>query len=318
MNMDVLSANYQVLQETAKEKIKEIENSGVTAKAETLEDIRDMKGKSFKTADLVKLMEKYDPEAFAQLKKHATFFDDGTWYHGGLGYIDNWINKIQKGFKNGTISSENTSATSKSNEAGLSDKAQKFLNNLRKQYGDYDFFIGNQSDDLRSLVKSGTKEFSVIFSNAEIERMASDEKYAKEKLQSIEGAVRMSEKINQQYGFERGFGKNGTAGTEITKIGIVFNDDGTTSFFAELEKSSAKQKERIEKSIENKRAEKREEKNKAKKDLKKYSKNSADTKRTTVEADSMENLLKKISKVDWNMVKAQNVPDRGDKYDFSV
>lgn len=319
MNMDVVSANYQALRETAKKNLKEFENKNVNAsKAETLEDIRDMKGKTFKTADIVKLMEKYDPEAFAQLKKHATFFDDGTWYHGGIGYIDNWINKIQKGFKDGTISSENTSAASKSSEAGLSSKAQNYLNNLRKQYGDYDFFIGNKSDDLRSLVKSGTKEFSVIFSSAEIEHMASDEKYAKEKLQAIEGAVRMSEKINQQFGFERGFGKNGTAGTEITKIGIVFNDDGTTSFFAELEKSSAKQKERIEKNREEKRAEKKEENNKAKKELKKYSKNSADTKRTTVEANSMEDLLKKISKVDWNTVKAQNVPDRGGKYDFSV
>lgn len=311
MNMDVLSANYSVLKETAKGKIKEVENSGVTAKAETLEDIRDMRGKSFKTADIVKLMEKYDPEAFTQLKKHATFFDDGSWYHGGLGYIDNWINKVQKGFKNGTISSENTSAASKSNEAGLSDKAQKFLNNLRKQYGDYDFFIGNKSDDLKSLVKSGTKEFSVIFSNAEIERMANDEKYAEQKMRDMEKAVKMSEQINQMY-------KDDASGTEISKIGIVFNDDGTTSFFAELEKSSAKQKERIEKSIEDKRAEKREEKNKANKELKKYTKNSADTKRTTVEADSMESLLKKISEVDWNMVKAQNVPVRGDKYDFSV
>lgn len=311
MNMDVVSANYQVLKETVKEKSKEIEKPGPTSKPETLEDIRDWSGKSYWTKDIVKLMEKYDPEAFAQLKKHATFFDDGTWYHGGLSDIDNWINKIQKGFKNGTISSENTSAASKSNETGLSDKAQKFLNNLRKQYGDYDFFIGNKSDDLRSLVKSGTKEFSVIFSNAEIERMANDEKYAAEKMRNVEKAVKMSEQINQM-------NKDNGSGAEITKIGIVFNDDGTTSFFAELEKSSAKQKERIEKAREDKRAKKQEEKNKAKKDLKKYSKNSADTKRTTVEADSMESLLKKISKVDWNMVKAQNVPDRGGKYDFSV
>ena len=41
-------------------------------------------------------------------------------------------------------------------------------------------------------------------------------------------------------GFERAFGKEGAADTAITKIGIAFHDDGTTSFFAELEKSSAK------------------------------------------------------------------------------
>ncbi len=50
----------------------------------------------------------------------------------------------------------------------------------------------------------------------------------------------------------------------------------------------------------------------------KYSENRADTKRTTVEANSMESLLEKISNIDWNTVKAQNVPDRGGKYDFSV
>lgn len=312
MNMDVVSANYEVLRQTAKEKLKEFENENVSvSKVETLEDIRDTRGKVIKTADVVKLMEKYDPEAFAKFKKHATFFDDGTWYHGGLSYISNWMDKIQKGFRNGTISSESTGATSKSNETELSSKAQKFLNNLRKQYGDYDFFIGNRSDNLRSLVKTGTKEFSVIFSSAEIERMANDEKYAKEKMRNMEKAVQMSERINQM-------NKDNSPGTEITKLGIVFNDDGTTSFFAELEKSSAKQRERIEKNREDKRAEKKEEKNKGKKELGKYSKNSADTKRTTVKANSMESLLKKISEVDWNMVKAQNVPDRGGKCDFSV
>lgn len=69
------------------------------------------------------------------------------------------------------------------------------MKNLRKQYGDYDFFIGNSTDDLKALVKSGNKEFSVFFSNTELERMASNEKYAKEKLQSLEGAVRMSGQI---------------------------------------------------------------------------------------------------------------------------
>ena len=313
MNMDVVSANYQTLRETVNEKIKKMKElaDANVSKAETLEDIRDMRGKTFKTADLVKLMEKYDTEAFAQFKKHATFFDDGTWYHGGIPELNKWLNKVQKGFKNETLSSEKTGTASKSNEARLSSKAQKFLNNLRKQYGDYDFFIGGKSDDLRAMVKSGTKEFSVIFSGAEIERMANDEKYAKEKLGNMEQAVKMSEQINQM-------NKDNLSGAEISKIGIAFHDDGTTSFFAELEKSSAKQKERIEKNTEDKRAETRGERNTAKKDIQKYSKNRTDTKRTAVEANSMESLLKKISEVNWDMVKAENIPARGGRYDFSV
>lgn len=308
MNMDVLSANLQSYMAKAKEELKELERKGVS-KAETLEDIRDMSGKSYKTADLVKLMEKYDPEAFAQLKKHATFFDDGTWYHGGLGYIDNWLNKIQKGFKNGAISTENTSTVSKSNEAGLSSKAQDFLKNLRKQYGDYDFFIGNSTDNLKALVKSGTKEFSVIFSTAELERMANDEKYAEEKLRGMEHAVKMSEEINLKYGFNSSFEKNSLSGTEINKIGISFNEDGTTTFFAELEKSSAKQRELIEKGREERRAEKKEEERKTKKEILNYTKNSEDTKHTIVQADSLEELFEKISKTDWNAVKAEKMPE---------
>lgn len=75
-----------------------------------------------------------------------------------------------------------------------------------------------------------------------MEKMASDPKYYAEKMHSIEGALRMSDEINAQFGFERAFGKtNGIENsadtdTKITKFGISFNSDGTTTFFAQLEK----------------------------------------------------------------------------------
>ena len=80
-------------------------------------------------------------------------------------------------------------------------------------------------------------------------------------MHSIEGALRMSDEINAQFGFERAFGKtngNADADTKITKFGISFNSDGTTTFFAQLEKSSASQKEYLEKLQEKKAAEKKE------------------------------------------------------------
>lgn len=52
----------------------------------------------------------------------------------------------------------------------------------------------------------------------------------------------MSEEINAQFGFERAFGKTTEIGNsidsdmKITKFGISFNSDGSTSFFAQLEK----------------------------------------------------------------------------------
>ena len=70
-----------------------------------------------------------------------------------------------------------------------------------------------------------------------------------------------ADEINAQFGFERAFGKtngNADADTKITKFGISFNSDGTTTFFAQLEKSSASQKEYLEKLQEKKAAEKKE------------------------------------------------------------
>lgn len=217
-----------------------------------------------------------------------------------------------------TTSSDGAGSISRTNESKLSSKAQTLLKNLQKQYGDYDFFVGNSTDDLKSLVKSGSKEFTVIFSNAELERMANDEKYAKEKLHSMERAVKMSEEINQKYGYERAFGKDGLSGTAITKIGIAFNEDGTTSFFAELEKSSAMQRDRIEKSREEKHAEKKAAEKKTAKEMQSYTNNSADTKRITLQAGSMKELLKKITSVDWDTIKAEKIPESGGKYDFSI
>lgn len=145
----------------------------------------------------------------------------------------------------------------KSGKFKLSDKAAAFLENLRKTYGDFDFIVGNSGDDLRSLVKNSSKEFSVVFSTEELERMAVDEKYAEEKMNAVQSAVRMSLQINEQFGFESAFGKN-TEGVKMTKFGICFNDDGSVSYFAELEKSSQKQKERIEQMREKRSEEKKE------------------------------------------------------------
>ena len=104
---------------------------------------------------------------------------------------------------------------------------------------------------------------------------------------------------------------NGT----VNKIGIVTDDNGNMKFFAELEKSSDKQKERIEKYREKKAEERKEAEKKASKKSP-YEKQEKDTvKRTTVEADSMEELIEKIKNINWN-----NVSDSksGDRFDFSV
>lgn len=199
----------------------------------------------------------------------------------------------------------------KSKEQTLSRQAQNVLKKLREKYGNMDFMVANLNDvdEVKSTIAKGTKEFSVLISRDELEKMASDEKYFEEKTRGIEGAVRMSAEINQKFGFERALGKDGTADVEISRIGILLNDDGTTSFFAQLEKSSAKQTERIEEAREEKRAEK---------ELQSYAKNNTGVKRTIVQANSIDELLKKINAVDWDAVKSEQMPANGGRFDYSI
>lgn len=130
-------------------------------------------------------------------------------------------------------------------ESGLSQKAQALLEKLRKTYNDMDFMVADfdKGDNAKEILSCGTKDVSVIFSSSELERMASDRKYEQEYMSQVQSALRMSEQINREFSFTSALGqKNGSVG--INRIGISFNLDGTTSFFAELEKSSARQERR--------------------------------------------------------------------------
>ena len=183
---------------------------------------------------------------------------------------------------------ENDPISSK-NEEKLSDKARKLLDNLREKYGDCEFLIGTGSDELSALSRRATKEFSVIFTDEEIERMAADENYAKEKISAMENAIDMSRKISEQNGFISAFDSLKPGDTAIDRIDTVVDDKGVTRYFAELSKVTEAQKERLEEA----RAEKAEEK----------AADKAAAKTTVVEATSWEELLEKIKEIDW-----ENIP----------
>lgn len=190
------------------------------------------------------------------------------------------------------------SATGSAGQPKLSDKAQALLEKLRKQYGDMDFMVAGKGDNAKEMLSRGTKEFSVLFTEEEIEKMASDSKYAKERMDRVKGAVRMSEQINRQYGFGPASEKG-----EITKIGISFNSDGSTSYFAELEKMSEKQRERIEKA--------REQKSSGKDPY-------VRSKRVQVSASSMKELIDKMNKIDWTSIKEEGREGSGYKFNYSI
>ena len=215
-------------------------------------------------------------------------------------------------YKNTNAASKTISANIRSQETGkiktsenkLSDKAKNYLESLRKSRADYDFIIADKGDDFKKAVKNSTKEFSVILSSDELEKMASDEKYAEEKLSTIDNAVAMSRKINEQY-----YGGSEEGGLEtdiplINKLTITFNEDGSMTLFADLQKFSEKMKEKLENADE-----------KAEEGVNEKRKFSVQ--RATIQASSEEELYKKISEFDWSKVPEEK-DVTGAKFNMSV
>lgn len=273
--------------------------------------------------DMESIMRDVDPKAYGEyqrISKEGMASGTQEGMTAGFRYLVNWMENKRNANMNWieeykASQKTETDAKVKNGGYGLSDKATAFLEKLRKTYGKFDFFVGD-AGDARSLMKNSNKEFSVLFSTEELEKMAADEKYAAEKMNAVNHAVRMSQQINKQFGFE-----NAGNGVKITKMTISFNSDGTTSFFAELEKSGASQREHIEKAREEKRTQRKEDAKKAEKEKQQERlKGNADhvVKRTTVQADSVEDLLKKIREMNWNGGQAGNASETGRKFDFSI
>lgn len=220
-------------------------------------------------------------------------------------YTSAYNNRVDQS-SNSSVQKKKSNATAKTDtsQVQLSDKAKALLEKLKKKYGNMDFFAADFSndDDAKEILSRGTKEFSVLFSSDELEKMASDEKYLQEKESILEGAVRMSEKISEQFGSGKALGKDAVTSSDITKIGMSFNADGSVSYFAELERSSEKQRERIENNREKKAEEKKE----------------AATKKVTVEASSEAELIKMLKQIDWSKIKEEKQEVSGSKFDYSV
>ncbi len=180
-------------------------------------------------------------------------------------------------------------------EDKLSDKAKDFLAKLREQYGDYDFFAVDRIGDPTDASIQGTKAYSVILTTDEIEKMANDEAYAAEVMEKVGSAVDMTKRIEEK----------GELGEDVRfkHIAITFDNDGNMKLFAELEKMSEKQQERMEAAKE-KRAEEKEEadRKKEKEAVGEEKERPMGIKSFKVEASTEEELLEKILGIDWDKV----------------
>lgn len=146
---------------------------------------------------------------------------------GGLGNTLNQygsiVNRAQKKEKNQDVQETKKAPEKKidNSENKLSAKAQEYLKKLREKYKDYDFIVADEGDDKEGLASASDKEYSVMISSDELEKMADDEEYSNKMLGQMESAIDASKKISDEYGY-------------IKQMTIDILGDGNIRFLAEL------------------------------------------------------------------------------------
>ena len=185
------------------------------------------------------------------------------------------------------------------------------------------------SSDMKEQAKANAASYAnpskmvVLVDEEKIERMAEDENYRKQ----YEGII-----ANSSTGMASLGSSLSATGATVKGFGMQVNDNGTASYFAVLEKSSASQRERIEKKAEQKKQAKKAEEKKTKKEkeqerldkLKDKDKTSSskDDNTITITASSPEELLEKVKEqVQWDKSDTMLTDDEkkiGQKFDFSL
>lgn len=209
----------------------------------------------------------------------------------------------------------------------ISEKAAKYYEDLKKKYGNMDFIL--VSKDQKEQAKANAAAYAnpnkmvVLIDEEKIERMAEDETYRKQ----IEGVI-----ANSAKGMSQLKSQIQASGANVKGFGMQVDDKGCAQFFAVLEKSSAAQRERIEKKAEAKKeAKKAEEKKAHKKEEQKRLEKQKDgvheaeeekAETVTITASSMEELMMKISDQNqlWMSDSIQTEAEKqvGQRFDFSV
>lgn len=203
--------------------------------------------------------------------------------------------------------------TDRSSQVKLSERAEKLLQELKGKYGNMDFIIADYESDeeAKEYLSRGTKEYSVLIDPETLEAMASDSDTKKKYMGIIDEATGKLDSLKDQLK-----GEDDT----VIRFGINVDKNGTVSYFAELEKMSARQRERIEQSREKSAQERAEERRSNRRAEGRQEDFIAPErgKRTTVTADSAEELLEKIQSVDWDAIKNEAPQHAGGKFDFSI
>ena len=205
-----------------------------------------------------------------------------------------------------------------SKQPELSKGAKDLLNEMQKKYGDMDFFVADYSsdDEAQKYLSRGSKDYSVLIEPELLEKMAADESVKEKYLGIIDDAKNKISEVKDEIA-KQDDTEDGVKKSDIKNIGFSVKSDGSVSFFAELEKSSADQKKRIEQAREDKKAQKKKDEKEAK--AKKLKEQQEDkVKRSVVRGNTADELIKKIREVDWDKVVEEVRPRAGAKIDFGV
>lgn len=214
-------------------------------------------------------------------------------------YQDSKTEKTDKTDKSGNAKTANYGRTIGKPE--LSKEAEAYYQKLKSKYHNMDFIL--VSNDQKEFAKAQAASYAnpnkmvVLIDEEKIERMAVDEDYRKQYEAIIANATSGLAQMKQSMG---------SAGSQVKGYGMQVNDGGLTSYFAVLKKSTADQKARIKKNAEKKKEAKKAEQKKAEKKeaeerLKgKKVKNDIgvedeDEETITITANSLEELMQKIS-----------------------
>jgi hypothetical protein len=190
--------------------------------------------------------------------------------------------------------------------AKLSEEGAKYYEQLKQKYSNMDFIL--VSEDQKANAQANAASYAnssktvVLIDEDKIERMATDENYRKQYESIISNSASGLSQLKSSI-------ESSGLGSSVQGYGMQVNDGGTASFFAVLKKSSSDQKARIEKKAEEKKAEKKAAEKKAEKKeqeerLEKAREADADEKTgdtktdeetVTLTANSIEELMQKIS-----------------------
>ena len=200
-------------------------------------------------------------------------------------------------------------------DVNLSEKAQAYYDKLKAKFGNMDFIL--VSKDMKSSVAQNAASYGnanrmvVLIDEEKLERMATDESYAKK----YEGIIAMSQnKLSEA--------KNSlvSSGASVNNFGMSVSENGTVKYFATLEKSNQLQKQRLENKQQEKKEEKIKENRKAQKEAfdkriensrednksegineKGHNTNEVEDKEyVMIEADTMEDLFTKLQMYSYN------------------